>query len=110
MDSWRALMTLLRRLFIVLVGYVAAVLVAKLIEIAPELVIFFRLWADGRMPTDYALASLLTEAKNLLHVAGFWLLPQSLFVLALTEAYRIRSALYYAVFGALSAMAWEYYS
>ena len=94
-------MTLIGRLFVILFGFFAACLVAGMIVVAAVL---FPEFSDlGGGPIDPTVLNVVL-GFGFIFVSGFALLP-ALLVVAITEAFYIRSVLAYAVGGGLVGLA-----
>jgi hypothetical protein len=94
-------MTLVGRLFVILFGFFAACLVAGMIVVAAVL---FPEFSDlGSGPIDPTVLNVVL-GFGFIFVSGFALLP-ALLVVAITEAFYIRSVLAYAVGGGLVGLA-----
>jgi hypothetical protein len=94
-------MALIGRLFVILFGFFAACLVAGMIVVAAVL---FPEFSDlGAGPVDPAVLNIVL-AFGFIFISGFALLP-ALLVVAITEAFYIRSVLAYAVGGGLVGLA-----
>src|ERR1700723_4010303 len=94
-------MALIGRLFIVLIGFLAACLVAGMIVVGA--VLFPELSDFGTGPIDPDALNIVL-GFGFIFVSGFALLP-ALIVAAITEAFSIRGALSYAVGGAIIGLA-----
>jgi len=94
-------MALLGRLFVILIGFIAACLVAGMIVVGAVLM---PEWSDlGDGPIDPGALNMVV-GFGFIFISGFALLPAMLIV-AVTEAFYIRGALTYAVGGAIVGMA-----
>ena len=94
-------MALIGRLFVILFGFLAACLVAGMIVVAAVL---FPEFSDlGIRPIDQDALNVVV-GFGFIFVSGFALLP-AMIVVAITEAFYIRSALTYAVGGGLVGLA-----
>ena len=94
-------MALIGRLFVILLGFLAACLVAGMIVVGAVL---FPEFSDlGNGPVDPSALNIVL-GFGFIFVSGFALLP-ALIVVAITEAFYIRGALTYAVGGALVGLA-----
>ena len=94
-------MALIGRLFVVLFGFLAACFVAGMIVVAA---IMFPEFSDlGAGPVDLGVLNVVL-GFGFIFVSGFALLP-AMIVVAITEAFYIRSALVYAVGGGLVGLA-----
>src|ERR1700738_1562719 len=90
-------MALIGRLFVILFGFFAACLVAGMIVVTAVL---FPEFSDlGAGPVDPAVLNIVL-GFGFIFISGFALLP-ALLVVAITEAFYIRSVLAYAVGGGL---------
>ena len=94
-------MSLIGRLFAILFGLLAASLVAGAIVVGAVLFPAFSDFADG--PIDSSAINILM-GFGFIFVSGFALLP-AVIVVAITEAFYIRSALAYAVGGGVVGLA-----
>jgi hypothetical protein len=94
-------MSLIGRLFIILLGFIAASLVAGAIVVGAVLFPAFSDFADG--PIDPSALNIVL-GFGFIFVSGFALLP-AMIVVAITEAFYIRSALAYAVGGGVVGLA-----
>src|SRR3954466_2144163 len=94
-------MSLIVRLFVILLGFFAASLVAGAIVVGAVLFPALSDFADG--PIDPSALSIVL-GFGFIFVSGFALLP-AMIVVAVTEAFRIRSALAYAVGGGIVGLA-----
>src|ERR1700709_2056865 len=94
-------MSLIGRLFAILVGFIAASLVAGRICVGAVLFPVFSDFADG--PIDPSALNIVL-GFGFIFVSGFALLP-ALIVVAITEAFYIRRALAYAVGGGVVGLA-----
>src|SRR3954469_9169543 len=94
-------MPLIARLFVILLGFLAASLVAGAIVVGAVLFPALSDFADG--PIDPSALNIVL-GFGLVFVSGFALLP-ALIVVAITEAFYIRSVLAYAVGGGLVGLA-----
>jgi phosphotransferase system glucose/maltose/N-acetylglucosamine-specific IIC component len=90
-------MALIGRLFVILFGFLAACFVAGMIVVFA--ILFPELTDFGPAPIDQDTVNILL-GFGFIFVSGFALLP-ALIVVAITEAFYVRSALAYAVGGAL---------
>jgi hypothetical protein len=88
-------MSLIARLFVILLGFLAASLVAGAIVVGAVLFPALSDFADG--PIDPSAVNIVL-GFGFIFVSGFALLP-AMIVVAITEAFYIRSALAYAVGG-----------
>jgi hypothetical protein len=94
-------MALIARLFVILIGFLAACLVAGMVVVGAVL---FPEFSDlGTGPVDEGALNILL-GFGFIFVSGFALLP-AMVVAAVTEAFYIRSALAYAVGGGLVGLA-----
>ena len=94
-------MALIGRLFVIAFGFLAACLVAGMIIVAA---IMFPEFSDlGSGPVDQGAIDIIL-GFGFIFVSGFALLP-ALIIALITEAFYIRSALAYAVGGALVGLA-----
>src|ERR1700709_1010301 len=94
-------MALIGRLFVILFGFFAACLVAGMIVVGAVL---FPEFSDiGSGPVDPSALNIVL-GFGFIFISGFALLP-ALIVVAITEAFYIRSVLAYAVGGALVGLA-----
>src|SRR6201747_41952 len=94
-------MSLIGRLFVILFGFLAACLVAGMIVVGAVL---FPEFSDlGSGPVDPAALDIVL-GFGFIFVSGFALLP-AMIVVAITEAFYIRSVLAYAVGGGLVGLA-----
>jgi hypothetical protein len=94
-------MALIGRLVVILIGFLAACLVGGMIVVAALL---FPEFADlGAGPVDEGTIDILL-GFGFIFVSGFALLP-AMVIVAVTEAFYIRSALAYAVGGGLVGLA-----
>lgn len=90
-------MALIGRLFVILIGFLAASLAAGLVMISAVL---FPDWSDMALgPIDPAALDILFGI-GFIFISGFALIP-ALVVAAITEAFCVRSVLVYAVGGAV---------
>ena len=94
-------MSLIGRLFVILLGFLAASLVAGAIVVGAVLFPALSDFADG--PIDPSALNIML-GFGFIFVSGFALLP-ALIVVAITEAFYIRSVLAYAVGGGLVGLA-----
>ena len=94
-------MALIGRLFVILIGFLAACLVAGMIVVGAVLFPEFSDLADG--PIDPGALNIVFGV-GFIFLSGFALLPAMIVVL-ITEAFYIRSALTYAVGGAVVGLA-----
>jgi hypothetical protein len=94
-------MALIGRLFVILFGFLAACLVAGMIVVGAVLFPEFSDFADG--PIDPSALNIVL-GFGFIFLSGFALLPAMIVVL-ITEAFYIRSALTYAVGGAVVGLA-----
>jgi hypothetical protein len=94
-------MSLIGRLFIILLGFIAASLVAGAIVVGAVLFPALSDFADG--PIDPSALNVVL-GLGFIFVSGFALLP-AMIVVAITEAFYIRSALAYAVGGGVVGLA-----
>src|ERR1051325_11669819 len=94
-------MSLIGRIFVILVGLLAASLVAGAVLVGAVLFPAFSDFADG--PIDPAVLNIVL-GFGFIFVSGFALLP-ALIVILITEAFHIRSALAYAVGGGVVGLA-----
>ena len=94
-------MALIGRLFVILFGFFAACLVAGMIVVGA--VLFPELSDLGTGPIDQGALNILL-GFGFIFLSGFALLP-AMIVVAITEAFYIRSALAYAVGGGLVGLA-----
>src|SRR3981189_2190435 len=94
-------MALIGRLFVILFGFFAACLVAGMIVVGA--VLFPELSDLGTGPIDQGALNILL-GFGFIFVSGFALLP-AMIVVAVTEAFYIRSALAYAVGGGVVGLA-----
>ena len=94
-------MSLIGRLFVILLGFLAASLVAGAIVVGAVLFPALSDFADG--PIDPSALNIVL-GFGFIFVSGFALLP-ALIVVAITEAFYIRSALAYAVGGGMVGLA-----
>jgi hypothetical protein len=94
-------MALIGRLFVILLGFIAASLVAGAIVVGAVLFPALSDFADG--PIDPSALNIVL-GFGFIFVSGFALLP-ALIVVAITEAFYIRSALAYAVGGGVVGLA-----
>jgi hypothetical protein len=94
-------MALIGRLFVVLFGFLAACLVAGAVVVGA--VLFPELSDFGAGPVDQDTFNIVLGV-GFIFVSGFALLPAML-VVAITEAFYVRSALVYAVGGGLVGLA-----
>ena len=94
-------MALIGRLFVIAFGFLAACLVAGMIIVAA---IMFPEFSDlGSGPVDQGAIDIIL-GFGFIFISGFALLP-ALIIALITEAFSIRSALAYAVGGALVGLA-----
>jgi len=94
-------MALIARLFVILIGFLAACLVAGMVVVGAVL---FPEFSDlGAGPVDQGALDILL-GFGFIFVSGFALLP-AMVVAAVTEAFNIRSALAYALGGGLVGLA-----
>jgi hypothetical protein len=94
-------MALIGRLFVILIGFLAACLVAGMIVVGAVL---FPEFSDlGTGPIDAGVLNIVL-GFGFIFISGFALLP-AMIVAAITEAFNIRSALTYAVGGAIVGLA-----
>src|ERR1700760_4886727 len=94
-------MALIGRLFVILFGFLAACLVAGMIVVGAVL---FPEFSDlGAGPVDSGVLNIML-GFGFIFVSGFALVPAMIVVL-ITEAFYIRSALTYAVGGAIVGLA-----
>ncbi|MBI5263923.1 MAG: hypothetical protein HY852_19115 [Bradyrhizobium sp.] len=94
-------MALIGRLFVILIGFIAACLVAGMIVVGAVL---FPEFSDlGAGPVDEGVFEILL-GFGFIFVSGFALLP-AMVIVAITEAFYIRGALAYAVGGGLVGLA-----
>ncbi len=94
-------MSLIGRLFVILLGFIAASLVAGAIVVGAVLFPALSDFADG--PIDPSALNIVL-GFGFIFVSGFALLP-ALIVVVITEAFYIRSALAYAVGGGVVGLA-----
>jgi hypothetical protein len=94
-------MSLIGRLLLILLGFIAASLVAGAIVVGAVLFPALSDFADG--PIDPSALNIVL-GFGFIFVSGFALLP-ALIVVAITEAFYIRSALAYAVGGGVVGLA-----
>jgi hypothetical protein len=94
-------MALIGRLFVILFGFFAACLVAGMIVVGA--VLFPELSDLGTGPIDQGALNILL-GFGFIFLSGFALLP-AMIVVAITEAFYIRSALAYAIGGGLVGLA-----
>jgi hypothetical protein len=94
-------MSLIGRLFVILLGFVAASLVAGAIVVCAVLFPALSDFADG--PADPSALNIVL-GFGFIFVSGFALLP-AMIVVAITEAFYIRSSLAYAVGGGVVGLA-----
>ena len=94
-------MSLIGRLFVILLGFLAASLVAGAIVVGAVLFPALSDFADG--PIDPSALNIVL-GFGFIFVSGFALLP-ALIVVAITEAFYVRSALAYAVGGGVVGLA-----
>src|SRR5258708_13147182 len=94
-------MALIGRLFVILFGFFAASLVAGMIVVGAVLFPELSDFADG--PIDPSALNIVL-GFGFIFVSGFALLP-AMIVVAITEAFYIRSALAYAVGGGVVGLA-----
>jgi hypothetical protein len=94
-------MALIGRLFAILFGFLAACLVAGMIVVGAVLFPEFSNFSDG--PIDPSAINIII-GFGFIFLSGFALLP-ALIVVLITEAFYIRSALAYAVGGAVVGLA-----
>src|SRR5215218_5291804 len=94
-------MSLIARLFVILLGFIAASLVAGAIVVGAVLFPALSDFGDGQIDPS-ALNVVL--GFGFIFISGFALLP-ALIVVAITEAFYIRSVLAYAVGGGLVGLA-----
>jgi hypothetical protein len=94
-------MSLIGRLFVILLGFLAASLVAGAIVVGAVLFPALSDFADG--PIDPSAFNIVL-GFGFIFVSGFALLP-AMIVAAITEAFYIRSALAYAVGGGVVGLA-----
>jgi hypothetical protein len=94
-------MSLIARLFVILLGFLAASLVAGAIVVGAVLFPELSDFADG--PIDPSALNIVL-GFGFIFVSGFALLP-AMVVVAITEAFYIRSALAYAVGGGVVGLA-----
>ena len=94
-------MSLIARLFVILLGFIAASLVAGAIVVGAVLFPALSDFADG--PIDPSALNIVL-GFGFIFVSGFALLP-AMIVVAITEAFYIRSALAYAVGGGVVGLA-----
>jgi hypothetical protein len=94
-------MALIGRLFVILFGFLAACLVAGMIVVGAVLFPEFSDLATG--PIDQGALNIVL-GFGFIFVSGFALLP-AMIVVAITEAFYIRSALAYAVGGGVVGLA-----
>jgi len=98
---WVPDMALIGRLFVILIAFFAACLVAGMIVVGAVL---FPVFSDlGPGPIDSGALNIVL-GFGFIFISGFALLP-AMIVVAITEAFYIRSALTYAVGGALVGLA-----
>jgi len=101
MTQYWFLMALIGRLFVIAFGFLAACLVAGMIIVAA---IMFPEFSDlGSGPVDQGAIDVIL-GFGFIFISGFALLP-ALIIALITEAFSIRSALAYAVGGALVGLA-----
>ncbi len=94
-------MAVIGRLFVILIGFLAACLVAGMIVVGAVL---FPEFSDlGAGPVDEGAINIML-GFGFIFVSGFALLP-AMIIVAITEAFYIRSALAYAVGGGLVGLA-----
>jgi hypothetical protein len=94
-------MALIGRLFIILIGFLAAALAAGMIIIGA---VMFPEFSDlGSGPVDPGALNIVL-GFGLIFISGFALLP-AMIVVAITEAFYIRGALTYAVGGGIVGLA-----
>jgi hypothetical protein len=94
-------MALIGRLFVILIGFLAACLVAGMIVVGAVL---FPEFSDlGAGPIDQGTLDIIL-GFGFIFISGFALLP-ALIIAAVTEAFYIRSSLAYAVGGGLVGLA-----
>jgi hypothetical protein len=94
-------MALIGRLFVIFFGFLAACLVAGMIVVTA---VFFPEFSDlGVGPVDQGVFQILV-GFGFIFISGFALLPAMIIAL-ITEAFAIRSALAYAIGGALVGVA-----
>ena len=91
-------MALIGRLFVILFGFLAACLVAGMIVVGAVLVPEFSDFGTG--PIDQSALNIVLGFGFII-ISGFALVP-AMIVVAITEAFHIRSALTYAAGGALA--------
>jgi hypothetical protein len=94
-------MSLIARLFVILFAFIAASLVAGAIVVGAVLFPALSDFADG--PIDPSALNIVL-GFGFIFVSGFALLP-AMIVVAITEAFHIRSALAYAVGGGIVGLA-----
>jgi hypothetical protein len=94
-------MSLIARLFVILLGFLAASLVAGAIVVGAVLFPALSDFADG--PMDPSALNIML-GFGFIFVSGFALLP-AMIVVAITEAFYIRGALTYAVGGGVVGLA-----
>ena len=94
-------MSLIGRLFVIAIGFLFASIAAGLVVVGMLLVPELSQVADGPIDQD---ALNIVMGFGFIFVSGFALLP-ALIVVLLTEAFSIRSALVYAIGGALVGVA-----
>ena len=94
-------MALLGRLFVIAIGFLFASIAAGLVVVGMLLFPELSQIADGPIDTD---ALNIVMGFGFIFVSGFALLP-ALVVMLITEAFSIRSALAYAIGGALVGVA-----
>ena len=94
-------MALIGRLFVILFGFLAACLVAGIIVVGAVLVPEFS--GFGTAPNDQGALNIVL-GFGFIVISGFALVP-AMIVVAITEAFYVRSALTYATGGALAGLA-----
>jgi hypothetical protein len=94
-------MSLIGRLFVILLGFIAASIVAGAIVVGAVLFPALSDFADG--PIDPSALNIVL-GFGFIFVSGFALLP-AMIVVAITEAFYVRSALAYAVGGGVVGLA-----
>jgi len=94
-------MALIGRLFVILFGFLAACLVAGMIVVGAVLVPEFSDFGTGQIDQS---AFNIVLGLGFIIISGFALVP-AMIVVAITEAFYVRSALTYAAGGALAGLA-----
>ncbi|MGH6703641.1 MAG: hypothetical protein ACRECG_09630 [Bradyrhizobium sp.] len=94
-------MALIGRLFVVLFGFLAACLAAAIIVVGAVLLPEFSDFGAG--PIDQSALNIVA-GFGFIVISGFALVP-AMIVVAITEAFHVRSALTYATGGALAGLA-----